>query len=461
MIKAPYQKALFIFRRDLRLEDNTGLIFALKQAKEVIPAFIFTPQQIEKNRYRSDACLQFMIESIEDLEEQLKEKKGRLYLFFGEIEKIVERCVEDLKIDLVVFNRDYTPYSLERDRKIEKLCQKRGVSFKSFDDVLLNAPSDVLKADGKPYTIFTPYYRVASEIEVRSLAVCREMNYCTKPIAFAKTRAIFSEILPKRRPQAPGGRKAALEILKKVPERYGVTRDFPAKDGTSHLSAHLKFTTCSIREAYRAYKSQKELLRSFYWRDFFTTIAYFFPHVFEGAFRPVFDRLPWKNDSERFKKWCEGKTGFPIVDAGMRELNETGFMHNRVRMIAASFLIKDLHIDWRLGEKYFAQHLIDYDPALNNGNWQWCASTGCDAQPYFRIFNPWSQQEKFDLKAEYIARWIPELSFLPPERIHKWYLEPPAVGSLYPAPLLDHSKEAKWALEAYRKISSKRGSKRK
>lgn len=448
-----YKRALFIFRRDLRLEDNTGLSFALEEAMEVVAAFIFTPEQIEKNPYRSDSCLQFMIESLEDLQEQLKEKGSRLYFFYGSTQKVIEECLDKLSIDLVVVNRDYTPYSIQRDQKIEALCKKRKTAFHSFDDALLHAPSEVLKADGKPYSIFTPYYKAASHVPVKKVTPNRAKNYFSKEISFAKSSSILAKILPERRSQMPGGRKEALALLRQDVSSYGKTRDIPSRDATTHLSAHLKFTNCSPREVYFAWRSHPELIRSLYWRDFFTSIGYFFPHVFKGAFREKFNHLPWKNDRKHFELWCEGRTGFPIVDAGMRELNLTGFMHNRVRMIAASFLIKDLHIDWRLGEKYFAEHLIDYDPAVNNGNWQWVASVGCDSQPYFRIFNPWTQQEKFDPEAEYINRWIPELSFLPPSIIHTWYEQKADSKSSYPTPILDHSKEAKWALDAYRRTA--------
>lgn len=445
-----YKRALFLFRRDLRLEDNTGLLFALKEAQEVLAAFIFTSEQIEKNAYRSDSCLQFMLESLEDLQEQLKDHGGKLYFFRGKPEEIVEKCLEKLSIDAVIFNRDYTPYSVKRDRVIEALCRKKEVAFRSFDDALLHAPSDVLKADGKPYSVFTPYYRAALELPVAKPQRCVGGKYVTVPIAFAEKQSLFSCILPERRKQAQGGRRAALELLKQNVSSYAAQRDFPALEGTSHLSAHLKFTTCSVREVYSTWRHQIALIRSLYWRDFFTSVAYLSPRVFGEAFRSAFNKLPWSDNRAHFRLWCEGKTGFPIVDAGMRELNQTGFMHNRVRMIAASFLVKDLHIDWRWGEKYFAQHLIDYDPAVNNGNWQWIASTGCDSQPYFRIFNPWTQQKKFDPECEYISRWIPELSGLPPEMIHSWHAQEKKGKSLYPSPFIDHAAESKMTLQTYR-----------
>ncbi len=451
-----FQRALFIFRRDLRLEDNTGLIFALKEAKEVIPCFIFTPEQIEKNSYRSDHSLQFMIESLEELGSSLKDKNGKLYLFHGEPKEIIEKCISELKIDAVVVNEDYTPYSIKRDHAIESVCKKHKVSFHSFEDALLHPPSETLKSDGKPYTIFTPFYRNASKLEVPHPVSNRHDNYYTHQVAFASKQSLYDELLPKRALSPQGGRNNALKILKKISSfaDYESLRDFPAEDSTTHLSAHLKFNTCSIREVYWSISKHlgdsSELLRSLYWRDFFSSIAFYFPYVFSGAFHQKFDKIKWSDDMGAFKKWCAGNTGFPIVDAGMRELNQTGFMHNRVRMIVGSFLVKDLHINWRWGEKYFARKLTDYDPAINNGNWQWIASTGCDAQPYFRVFNPWNQSLKFDPECTYIKKWVPELSSVDPKRIHKWYLEEET--PTYPAAMLDHAVESKKAIETYKKV---------
>ncbi len=456
--KKPFKKALFIFRRDLRLEDNTGLSYALENADEVIPCFIFTPEQIDHNAYRSDHCLQFMLESLEDLAGAVKAKGGRLHFFHDRPENVVAKCIEELHVDAVVVNRDYTPYSSKRDRKIDDVCLRLGASLHSFDDVLLNPPEQTLKGDGKPYSIFTPYYRNASRLAVRLPVANRHANYCAGPISFAEGNSLYHKILPKRLLKPSGGRDAALEILtglKKFSD-YPVSRNTPAIEGTTRLSAHLKFTTISPREAYWAVTKQlgaaSELIRSLYWRDFFTSIAFYYPEVFASAFHAKYNRLEWSHDEGVFRRWCEGQTGFPIVDAGMRELLHTGFMHNRVRMVVASFLVKDLHIDWRWGEKYFARMLIDYDPAVNNGNWQWAASTGCDAQPYFRIFNPWLQGLKFDPDCVYIKRWLPELASLPPATIHKWHMEKyrPACPA-YPAPIADHATEAKAALAAYKR----------
>ncbi len=459
-----FDLSLFVFRRDLRLEDNTGLIFALNSSKAVIPAFIFTKEQIDQNPYRSDHCLQFMIESLEDLQEQLKKKGGRLYLFKGDPEEVVHQCISKLGVEALIVNRDYTPYSCKRDKKLEKLCKSQEVPFFSFNDALLHSPEETLKKDGKPYTIFTPYFRNASREKVLPPTRNGKANYFHGGIDFAEKNSILSEISPGNvaYDRLIGGRTEGLKLLRKISSfsKYKKLRDFPAESYSTHLSPYLKFTVCSPREVYSAICSRfslhHELVRSLYWRDFFTSIAFFFPHVFKGAFHPKWDNLKWSNNKKAFQRWCEGSTGFPIVDAGMREMNQTGFMHNRVRMIAASFLIKDLGINWQWGEKYFAQTLIDYDPAVNNGNWQWVASTGCDSQPYFRIFNPWSQQKKFDSNCLYIKEWVPELSDLDPKMIHSWakkeiHMKYPA----YPAPMIDHEKAAKATLLKYRGIKGR------
>ena len=456
-----FQTSLFLFRRDLRLEDNTGLIFALKHSEIVIPAFIFTPEQIERNPFKCDHCLKFMIESLKDLKKQLKQKKSDLFLFRGKPEGVVKQCILKLSIEAVIVNRDYTPYSRMRDKKLEKVCKAHRVAFYSFDDALLHPPEETLKQDGKPYTIFTPYFRNASKLCVLPPVRNRQSNYFRGSIAFAQEQSILSKILPNQKMQNRllGGRAQCLKILKnlKAFSKYGYHRNFPAENYSTHLSPYLKFTVCSPREVFAAINHHlsrdHELIRALYWRDFFTSIAFFFPHVFKSAFHSKFNQLKWSYDKKAFLRWCAGHTGFPIVDAGMREMNETGFMHNRVRMIVSSFLVKDLKMDWRWGEKYFAQTLIDYDPAVNNGNWQWAASTGCDAQPYFRIFNPWTQQKKFDPEGAYIKKWVPELRKLSPETIHKWHDKKHTGHPSYPAPMVDHEKAAKNALRSYKKLS--------
>lgn len=458
-----YSKSMFLFRRDLRLEDNTGLIFALRCSESVIPSFIFTPEQIERNPYRGDSCLQFMIESLEELGERLREKNGKLYLFLGKPEEVVSECIRKNKIDAVVVNRDYTPYSIQRDRKIEAVCKKLGTSFHSFDDALLHPPEATLKANGDPYTVFSPFFQRTNKIGVNKPTIIRRGRLSSEKIAQAYDHRIFGKLLLQRRAQAKGGRSSALRLLRDLNkfEKYSVERDFPALDATTHLSPHLKFTTSSPREVYaaivRTLGEHTDLIRSLYWRDFFTSICYFFPRVLGSSFHEKFDKVSWSYDQRDFGRWCEGTTGFPIVDAGMRQLHETGSLHNRVRMIVASFLIKDLHIDWRWGEKYFARSLIDYDPAVNNGNWQWVASTGCDAQPYFRIFNPWLQQRKFDPDCAYIKKWIPELKGYSAEVIHNWQIKKQSPSSFtYPSPMVDHTVEAKKALSLYKKLGRNR-----
>lgn len=453
-----FHKTLFLFRRDLRLEDNIGLIFALQFSKIVIPAFVFTTEQIERNPFKSEHCLQFMIESLKDLDNQLREKGGKLFYFKGNPEEIVAKCIRECNIDAVIVNRDYTPYSRARDEKLKKACTEGNISFYSFDDALLHPPEKTLKKERRPYTLFTPYFRNASKQNVLLPIKNRWSNYFRGSIAFAGSESFF----PKQRVKNEliGGRAEALNILKKLSvfANYGSLRGFPAEEySATHLSPYLKFTICSPREVYAAICHQLShhhaLVRSLYWRDFFTSIAFFFPHIFTGSFHPKFDSLPWSYNKQAYQRWCEGSTGFPIVDAGMREMNETGFMHNRVRMITASFLIKDLHIDWRWGEKYFAQTLIDYDPAVNNGNWQWVASTGSDAQPYFRIFNPWLQQRKWDPECIYIKKWIPELHSCTSKVIHTWN-EKTSHGQYkkYPAPMVDHQNEAEKTLQAYQSL---------
>lgn len=450
-----YKKTLFIFRRDLRLPDNRGLISALQSSELVIPCFIFTPEQIESNPYLSPFCLQFMIESLQDLQKQLKERTGYLYFFYGKPEEIVTKCIQKLDVDAVFANRDYTPYSQARDNEIKKSCNTHQIPFNLFDDNLLQSPEDTLKSNGKPYTIFTPFFKNSSHLDVAKPQANMYTNYFHDTIPFAN-EALIHKILPKNTPHLilPGGRTAGLKILKNIGNfaNYALVRDFPEKNGTTHLSAYLKFNVCSIREVYyaicKALGKNNELIRQLYWRDFFSTIALFFPYVFKGCFHKKFDRLNWNQSKENFQKWCEGRTGIPIVDAGMRELNQTGFMQNRVRMITASFLVKDLHINWQWGEQYFAQKLIDYDPAVNNGNWQWAASTGCDAQPYFRIFNPWIQQKKFDPECLYIKKWIPELDPISAKVIHAWHQQQETPVD-YPPPMVDHSKESQVCLAMY------------
>lgn len=429
-------KSIFVFRRDLRVEDNTALNQALKQS-EVLPCFIFDPRQVKDNEYKSERAVQFMVDSLEDLGEQLKRAGGKLHYFHGKPEEVVR----ELDYDAVFVNMDYTPFSMKRDSAIKKACEEQGKKFFSFHDSLLNPPGTIKNGKGEPYQVFTYYHKKARELEVREPETVKGKflkEDCEEPFSLEKG-------------DIRGGREKALEILAGIQrlEDYEKTHDLPSKK-TSMLSPHNKFGTVSIREAYhsvsRELGEKHPLLRQLHWRDFFTQLAWSWPKVFGHAFKKKYDSLPWENDEDKFDAWRKGLTGFPIVDAGMREL-KTGFMHNRVRMIVGSFLVKDLHIDWRWGEKYFARMLVDYDPCVNNGNWQWVASTGADAQPYFRIFNPWSQQKRFDPDCEYIKTWVEELSGLSPKEIHG--LEHERVEE-YPKPMVDHKKESSKAKQSYK-----------
>ncbi|GAB4257123.1 MAG: deoxyribodipyrimidine photo-lyase [Methylomicrobium sp.] len=450
-----YQEALHIFRRDLRLDDNTSLNEALRLSERVLACFIFDPSQIQPHRYRSEPALQFMLHSLDDLANQLRRHDGKLHIFYGKPEQVVKHLIDRHAIDAVFINRDYTPFSRQRDYRLATLCSERGVSLHSFADALLTEPEQAVKNDGTPYQVFTPFYNNARKIPVtwpESLSEGRFVNTIEdEPFDYMTLRKDFGI-------EFGGGRREAQAVLERLARLtdYQTQRDYPERDSTSRLSAHLKFGTISIREAYHAVQMQLSeehpLLRQFYWRDFFTHIGFHYPEVFGHAFHRQYDHLPWQNDENLFAAWADGRTGFPIVDAGMRELNRTGYMHNRVRMITASFLTKDLHISWRWGERYFAQRLVDYDPCVNNGNWQWAASTGCDAQPYFRIFNPWLQQRKFDPDCAYIYRWIPELRSFSPDLIHRW--ENRFVACDYPKPIVDHKNESEKAKQMFAQLKS-------
>jgi deoxyribodipyrimidine photo-lyase len=454
-MEVKFNKSIFIFRRDLRIVDNTALVEATEKSNVVLPCFIFDLQQIAKNEYFSPKAFRFMLESLLELKEEISKKGGKLSFYQGKPEDIVKKIIEKEKPKALFANKDYTPFSTSRDEKIEKICKNHGIRFYSYHDILLSPPEKNLKHDGTPYTIFTAYYKNAKKNPVKKPLSLETSNYSNHKMEGSDDNILF-ELLSKYPANKflQGGRKAGLEKLKNAKKLvdYDKVRDFPEISGTSGLSPHLKFGTISIREVYWGIRDSltqfHPLIRQLYWRDFFTNIAFYYPHVFGAPFKNKYKRIIWDNNGKKFEAWKKGLTGFPIVDAGMRELNETGIMHNRVRMITASFLVKDLHIDWRLGEKYFAQKLADYDPCINNGNWQWVASTGCDAQPYFRIFNPWLQQKKFDPNCTYIKKWVPELKNLDPKTIHSLWLDFPKDLN-YPKPIVFHDKEAKKSKENY------------
>jgi len=457
-----YKHVLHLFRRDLRLIDNTSLLHAAN-AEMVSVGFIFDPVQVNSNPYKSTRAVSFMCTSLEELAATIKQQGGAFNIWHGVPEIILGDLLKRASIDCVTVNSDYTPFSRARDEKIAEVCRKNGISFLSHHDALLTVPGEIVTGAGQPFKVFTPFYRAACQ-----KSVARPQAF-GQHIAFAKTLlpgafgVINYDFLGFAQPMGSGalkaGREAGLEALKRVGTLadYEAQRDVPAiEEGTSHLSAHNKFGTVSIREVYWGIVDAlgvagKPLIRSLYWRDFFTHVLWAKPAVLGRPYQEQYGDLKWENDENKFAAWCAGKTGIPIVDAGMRQLNEIGYMHNRVRMITASFLVKDLHIDWQWGERYFAQRLVDYDPAVNNGNWQWVASTGCDAQPYFRIFNPWLQQKKFDPEALYIKKWVSELASVPAAVIHALYKGPVAE---YVRPIVNHATESKKALAVYKKAAS-------
>ena len=454
----PFKKSLFIFRRDLRLADNTGLGRALRDSDRVIPAFVFDPRQTGRHPYRGDNALQFLVASLADLDRELRARGTHLYLFQGEAEKAVAALIRAEGLDAVFVNRDYTPFSRRRDLAIEAACREANAAFVSTGDALLNEPEEVAKAGGGPYQVFTPFFIASRARAVRPPRDEAGPGFYSRKIAADKGAAVYERVLRRRNDALfrKGGRTEALGLLERMGELrdYGRTRDLPAVAGTTGLSPHNKFGTVSIREVHRAVKKSlgpgHPLLRQLYWRDFFTHVAVHFERVFGRPFHAEYEGLAWRDDPRRFRRWREGTTGVPLVDAGMRQLDATGFMHNRVRMVCASFLVKDLHIDWREGERYFATKLEDYDPCVNNGNWQWIASTGCDAAPYFRIFNPWLQQKRYDPGAVYIGRWVPELRTAGPELIHRLDRVEGRRPGGYPEPIVDHAVESLRALAMYR-----------
>ena len=436
-----YKKTLFIFRRDLRIEDNIGLIEALQNSKEVIPCFIYDENIIKKLK-DSEFRWSFLNESLVELDNELKKKGTSLQILEGKPEKIVDEIIKRHKLDAIFVNTDFTNYSQRRDEKIFQVCKQNKIAFHSTLDFLLHNPNEIKTNEGSPYTIYSFFYKKARQFPIKKIVKNIQKNYSKEIISdeqIKKSKIKNNEII--------GGRKEALKILRDLDKfrDYDKVRDFPGLNQTTMLSAHNKFGTVSVREVHKEIKevlgSDHTIMGEIYWREFFSHILFHFPYAQKTTFRKKFQKIPWSKSKESFKKWSEGETGFPIVDAGMRQLNQTGFMHNRVRMVVASFLTKDLHMDWRLGEKYFEEKLIDHDPAVNSGNWQWAASTGCDSVPYFRIFNPWRQQERFDLNCDYIKKWVPELEKIEPKVIHKLWEKFPT-NLEYPKPMLTHKIEA-------------------
>jgi deoxyribodipyrimidine photo-lyase len=454
-----YKKGLFIFRRDLRITDNKGLLKASEMCESIIPIFIFTPEQVtEKNSYKSNNSVNFMIESLIDLKLQINNSNGKLITFYGSNTDILNYLIKDQDINCIFFNLDYTPYSIKRDTEIIELCKKNNISCITTHDQYLTPPDSILNGSGKPYEKFTPYYNKAKLTKVDKPEKYKKIKFINSVKVFKYTIGLEDAFnkFTKKNPyvQIHGGRNEALKKLElsvKSQKDYTNTRDI-LKNYTSMLSAYIKFGCISIREVYNSFLENTDFLRELYWRDFYGSIVYNFPYVIGNSQKEKYDKIVWKKSTKLFNLWCEGNTGFPVVDAGMRQLNTTGYMHNRCRMIVSSFLIKILHIDWRKGEKYFSQKLIDYDVASNNGGWQWSAGSGADSQQYNRIFNPFTQGYNYDQDCEYIKRWIPELKDVPNKDIHKWDTEYINYKNInYPSPIVDYKKEREKAIEIYTK----------
>jgi deoxyribodipyrimidine photo-lyase len=443
--------ALHWFRCDLRLSDNTALHAAITESDAVIPIFIFDPA-ILKAPETGAPQVAFMLQTLASLEKNIAAAGGRLIFRHGEVLSEMKAVMRETGAHALYYNRDYEPQARQRDADVEKLARSLAMEVHSFKDGVIHEPHEVLKADGKPYGVFTAYSRVwrsqskppvLPAVKFRRPASLKDPQGVPLPslteLGFATTIDL-----------PPAGERAARDRLAQFTSqtvlRYGVARDFPARDGTSRLSPHVRMGAISprtvlvaaekaAREHPGARKEADTFVNELIWRDFYRQILWHYPHVADSCFKPQYNDLRWENDPRLFAAWCEGRTGYPIVDAGMRQLNTTGWMHNRVRMIVAMFLTKDLLISWQWGERYFMQRLLDADLASNNGGWQWSASTGTDAQPYFRIFNPTSQAEKFDPEGNYIRRHVPEVDTL-----------------AYPAPVVDHARQRIKALELFKKI---------
>jgi deoxyribodipyrimidine photo-lyase len=424
---------VFWFRRDLRVEDNAGLYHALKSGNPVLPLFIFDKEILNKLEDDDDARVTFIYKATEEINKECQKYNSGLLVVYDKPKHAWENIIKEYNIAAVYTNHDYEPYAKLRDAEIKGLLAKHDIAFKTYKDQVIFEKEEVTKDDGKPYTVYTPYknkwYQKLKPFYLKAYPSEKHLKNLLKfnapkpptliDMGFVKSEVNYPE-----------------KEYKEVIEDYAENRDFPAITGTSHIGVHLRFGTVSIRRCARdAYESQKKTwLNELIWREFYMMILYHFPQTVDHAFRPEYDRIEWINNEDQFEAWCKGETGFPMVDAGMRELNATGYMHNRVRMVVASFLSKHLLIDWRWGERYFACKLLDYEMASNVGGWQWAAGSGTDAAPYFRVFNPDKQLKKFDPKLEYVKKWVPEY----------------ADFSKYPKPIVDHAFARERCLKAFK-----------
>lgn len=424
---------IFWFRRDLRLNDNNGLFNALNSGRKVQPIFIFDKEILEKLP-KNDARVSFIHQELENINQQLEKIESTIDVYYGKPVDVFTSLSKKYEIDIVFTNHDYEPYSIKRDQEIKQFLETKNIYFKTFKDQVIFERNEIVKKDGTPYKVYTPYSKKWLEtFHLKGIDTFPSENIQQN---FVKKKSeqflTLEEIGFTKSPIRVKSYKISTEII----DDYEETRNFPAKDSTSKLGAHLRFGTVSVRKmAKKAAKSNNiTFLKELIWREFFMQILWHFPSTTKDSFKPKYDRIIWRNNENDFDAWCKGKTGYPLVDAGMRELNQTGFMHNRVRMLTGSFLCKHLLIDWRWGEAYFAEKLHDYEQSSNIGNWQWVAGSGVDAAPYFRIFNPTTQIQKFDKDLEYISKWVPEFQEL-----------------TYTRPIVEHKFARERCLKTYKK----------
>ena len=453
-----FENGLFIFRRDFRIIDNNGLNLANSICKRIYPIFIFTPEQVTgANKFKSDNAVQFMIESLQNLASQINKMGGKLLCFYGHNDQIVSYLIKALDINAVCFNADYSPYAIQRESSIINICDKMGVAVEYGHDYYLFEPGTIVNGTGGPYQKFTPFYNASLRKKVEAPASLRKIHFASSNKHLENTILLVDALkrFTKINPDIliHGGRDNAisqLRIAAKNIKNYPKTHN-ELSHPTSQLSAYIKFGCISIREVYKTFRSKHDFIRQLFWRDFYANILYSFPHVLGHALKPNYNKVLWHNNTSWFNAWTKGETGFPVVDAGMRQLNSTGYMHNRARLITSSFLVKTMLIDWQKGEQYFAKKLTDYDPASNNGNWQWTAGSGADSQPFFRIFNPWLQAENFDPNCEYIKKWLPQLQNVPAKAIHNWATEWENYKNTgYGKPILDYAEQKEKCLKMYR-----------
>lgn len=430
---------VFWHRRDLRLEDNVGLREALKENVPLIPVFIFDTTILNRLK-KHDQRVLFIYKTLEHLKSTYQSYGSDLVVLHGDPVHVFEEFITKWQVNNVYCNKDYEPASIERDKLVYRVLKQKNISFHGFKDHVVFEKNEIVKDDGKPYTIYTPYakkWRLKFESELSS--------WNSEPLNFAKLKQISPEKLIDLAEMGFEAKQLfpfpSSVLQNELIQKYHEQRDLPYLNGTSKLGLHLRFGTISIRDlVLQTYQLNNVFLSELIWRDFYHMLIYHFPNTVNHAFKAPYDFIPWLNDETNFKAWCEGKTGYPIVDAGMRELVQTGFMHNRVRMITASFLTKHLLIDWRWGAAFFAEHLMDFDLASNVGGWQWSFGGGCDAAPYFRVFNPTLQQQKFDPDFEYIKKWIPEYG-----------------TKDYPLPIVDHSYARNRIIETFKQTLNERG----